>query len=316
MKAVYLEKAADFESLVLGELAQPSPGPGEVLVKVHAAAVTPSEFEWFPTFHTPAGRPRPFPVVLGHEFSGVIAAVGAGVSRFRPGNVVYGLNDWHANGAQAEFCVAPAAALAPKPRLLDPVAASVVPLSALTAWQALIEKAALQYGQRVLIHGAAGGVGVFAVQLARWRGAHVIATACETNAHFVHLLGADEVINYHAFRFEDVARHVDVVLDCVGGETLERSWSVLSKGGRLVSIAAQSAGSSEPRVRNAFMLVAANGAQLEQISTLIDAGEIRPFVEAIFPLSAAREAYARARKKGRLGKITLSLGGCAEKCAG
>jgi NADPH:quinone reductase-like Zn-dependent oxidoreductase len=177
MKAVYLKRIGGPESLVLGQIPQPQPRAGEVLVKIHATAITPTEFQWFPTFHTPAGKPRPFPIVLSHEFSGVVESLGAGVENFKVGDAVFGLNDWFANGALAELCVAPATALARKPRLLDHAQSAVVPISALTAWQGLLEKGGLQSGQRVLIHGAAGSVGIFAVQLARWRGAHVIATA-------------------------------------------------------------------------------------------------------------------------------------------
>jgi NADPH:quinone reductase-like Zn-dependent oxidoreductase len=155
----------------------------------------------------------------------------------------------------AEYCVASANALAFKPRTLDYIHSAVAPISALTAWQGLFKRANLQGGQRVLIHGAAGGVGIFAVQLARWRGARVVATASFGNLDFVRSLGANEVIDYQKTRFEDTVRDVDVVFDGVGGETLDRSWEVLAKGGKLVTIASQSAESADPRARDAFMLV-------------------------------------------------------------
>ena len=309
MKAIYLTNPAGPESLVSGEIPRPVPAAGEVLVKVHATAVTPTEFQWYPTFHTPVGEPRLFPIVPGHEFSGVIEATGPGVTEWQPGEPVYGLNDWFAGGALAEYCVAPVTGLAMKPRLLDYTQAAVAPISALTAWQGLLERAHLQSGERVLIHGAAGGVGMFAVQLARWRGAHVIATASAANLDFVRRLGAQEVIDYRAARFEDVARAVDVVFDGVGGETLERSWPVLAKNGRLVTVATASAGAAEARVREAFLLVRADGAQLAQLAALIDAGELRVFAEAVFPLAQARQAYARARQGGMRGKIALRVNG-------
>jgi NADPH:quinone reductase-like Zn-dependent oxidoreductase len=305
MQAIYLNQKAGPESLVSGDLPQPASGEGEVLVKVHATAVTPTELQWYPTFNTASGQPRPFPIVLSHEFSGVVEAPGPGVEDFKVGDAVVGLNDWFANGAQAEFCVAPVSALARKPRLLDHAQSAVVPISALTAWQGLLCKAGLQRGQRVLIHGAAGGVGVFAVQLARWRGAHVIATASAANLDFVRMLGAEQVIDYRSTRFEDLVRDVDAVFDTVGGETLERSWRVLKPGGKLVTIATQSAGAVEQRVRDAFLLVRADGSQLKQIGQLIDAGELRIFVEAVFPLAEAREAYARAQQGKMRGKIAL-----------
>jgi NADPH:quinone reductase-like Zn-dependent oxidoreductase len=156
----------------------------------------------------------------------------------------------------------------------------------------------------VLIHGAAGGVGVCAVQLARWRGAHVIGTASADNAAFVRGLGADEVIDYRARRFEDVVHGVDVVFDTVGGETLERSWGVLKPGGRLVTIAASGEGSADPRVREAFFVVEANRAQLDEIARLIDGGHLRPVVDAVFPLAQARQAYEH---KPAHGKVVLRV---------
>ncbi len=306
MKAIYLDKA-DTESLMSGDISQPLPQAGEVLVKVHATAITPTELQWFPTFNRQSGGPRPFPIVLSHEFSGVVELVGSNVSAVNVGEAVYGLNDWLANGAQAEYCVAPATALARKPKSLDHVHAAVAPISALTAWQGLFKRANLQKNQRVLIHGAAGGVGAFAVQLARWRGAHVVATASAANLDFVRALGADEAIDYRATRFEDVVCDQDVVFDSVGGETLERSWRVLKPGGKLVTVATQSEGTVEQRVRDAFMLVQADGAQLAEIAALIDAGELRVFVAEVFPLNGAREAYARARQGNLRGKIILSV---------
>jgi NADPH:quinone reductase-like Zn-dependent oxidoreductase len=307
MKAVYLEKKGGAESLVLGDLPRPFPGAGEVLVKVHATAVTPTELRWYPTFNTPAGKPRPFPIVLSHEFSGVVESPGADVAGFKAGEAVYGLGDWFANGAQAEYCVVPATAIARKPRLHDHYQAAVVPISALTVWQAFMEKAPVQRGQRVLIHGGAGAVGVFAVQLARWRGAHVIATASCGNLGFVRAVGAHEVVDHGETRFEDVARDIDIVLDTVGGETLDRSWAVLAPGGKVVTIAAQSAGAVDQRVRDAFMLVRADGSQLAQIAGLIDAGELCAFVEKVFPLAAARDAYAHAQRRRNRGKVALQV---------
>ncbi|MDB6140616.1 MAG: Alcohol dehydrogenase zinc-binding domain protein [Verrucomicrobiaceae bacterium] len=277
-----------------------------MLVRVHATAITPTELHWVPTFNTPTGQPRAFPIVLSHEMSGVVEEVGAHVSAVKPGDAVYGINDWFCNGAQAEFCIAPASSLAGKPRSLDHVQASVVPISALTAWQALFDRAKVQRGQRVLVHGAAGGVGVFAVQLAESCGAHVFATASSANLQFVRDLGAQMVIDYHKDRFEDVFQDVDVVFDCVGGETLERSWQVLRKGGRLVTIVEQ-AMTSSPRDRDAFMIVNQDGSQLAVIADLIDRGAIRVFVEGAYPLEQAREAYQRAEHGRMRGKIALRV---------
>jgi len=307
MKAIRLHTRGGPKALVYEEAPQPHPHAGEVLVRVHAAAVTPTELLWVPTWTTRTGADRPFPIILGHEFSGVIAALGAGVTEWAAGDPVYGLNDWFADGAQAEYCVAPAAPLAPKPRSLDHAQAAVVPISALTAWQALFERARLRAGQRVLIHGAAGSVGSFAVQLARWCGAHVIGTASAQNLDFVRALGADEVIDYRATRFEESVRDMDAVLDTVGGETLQRSWGVLKSSGTLVTIAAQSEGTQAPVVRDAFFIVAANRAQLAEIARLIDAGQIRVFVQEAFPLAQARQAYERAQGGGSRGKVVFRV---------
>jgi len=306
MNAIYLGKKAGAEALVLGELPRPTPKAGEVLIKVYATAVTPTELNWDPTFNQPSGEPRPFPIVLSHEFSGVVESVGVNVRDFKPGDEVFGLNDWFANGAQAEYCVAITASIARKPKSLDHAEAAVVPISALTAWQALFERGKLERNQRVLIHGAAGGVGTFAVQLARWRGAHVTATASAANLEFARALGADVVIDYRATRFEDVICDVDVVLDSVGGETLQRSWGVLKPGGKLVTIVG-AADSSDQRSRDAFMLVRSDGRQLAEIAQKIDAGEIRVFVETVLPLEDASEAYARALEGGMRGKIALEV---------
>jgi NADPH:quinone reductase-like Zn-dependent oxidoreductase len=307
MMAAYLTRRAGPQDLELGELPQPRPGKGEVLLAVHAAAITPTEFNWSPTFQARDGAPRPFPIILGHEFAGVIVDAGAGSEGVKPGDAMYGMNDWFTNGAQAEYCVAPATALAPRPRALDPTTAAVVPISALTAWQGLFERCQLKAGERVLVHGGAGGVGVFAVQLAHWRGARVTATASTRNVDFVRRLGADEVVDYRTTRYEKVVRDIDVVFDAVGGETLDRSWDVLRSGGRLVTIAAQSEAMNDPRARDAFFIVSPSREQLSGISSLLDAGALRAFVGAVFRLDQARDAYAHAQRGGMRGKVALRV---------
>lgn len=307
MRAIYLNRKAGVESLVAGEIPRPSPKESEVLVRVHATSVTPAEANWFTTFNLPFGEPRPFPIVLGHEFSGVVASVGAKVTGFATGDEVYGLSDWFSNGAQAEYCVAKATAVARKPKSLSHVQSAVVPLSALTAWQGLFQKAKLERGERVLIHGAAGGIGSFAVQLAHWRGAHVIASTSSGNFEFVRSLGADELINYRTTPFEDLVKDVNVVFDTVGGETLERSWPLLARGGRLVTVASESRAAAEPHVRDAFMPVHSDASQLTQIGRMLEEGELKAHVGSIFPLAAAKLAYARARHGLRRGKIALRV---------
>ena len=308
MKAVFLNQIAGPEALGYGETLKPQPAAGQVLVSVFATAITPTELQWEPTWKQRTGQPRPFPLILSHEFSGTVEAIGPEVTDFRLGEEVYGMNDWFENGAQAEYCVAPASFLASKPRSLAHVQASVVPISALTAWQGLFEHARLKAGERVLVHGAAGGVGAVAVQLAHWRGAYVIGTTSSQMLEFVRQLGADEVIDYRATPFETTAKGMDVVFDTVGGQTLDRSWSVLKSGGRLVTVATQSSTPADQRARDAFFIMQPNRAQLLEVGRLIDAGELQPpTVAAVFWLAQAREAYARAQQGHLGGKIVLRV---------
>jgi len=299
MRAIRLHQVGGSESLRYEDAPKPSPKDNEVLVRVSATAITPTEFAWYPTFHTPDGATRQFPIILGHEFSGVVDAIGPACMGVQVGDPVYGLSDWFINGAQADYCLTVPAHIAPKPATLDHTQASVVPISALTAWQALIDRAELSEGKRVLVHGAAGGVGSFAVQFARHKKAHVIATASAANADFVMALGADEVIDYRMTRFETVVRDVDVVLDTVGGDTRDRSWGILSKGGRLVTIAADAERCSRPRVRDAFFIVEPKRVQLIEISRLIDAGVIRPIVGTGYVMEDFRQAYEQKPVHGK-----------------
>lgn len=284
---------------------QPKPGPGEVLISVRAAGVTPTELLWHPTSHTKDDAMRVEPVPC-HEFSGVVEAVGPGVENMRPGQQIYGMNDWFSDGALAEYCVAPATSVADKPRSLNFVEAASVPIAALTAWQGLIDRSGVQAGERVLVHGGAGSVGVFAVQLAHLRHAEVIATASAHNLDFVASLGAAQVIDYRAFRFEDLAGQVDVVFDTVGGDTLDRSWPLLKPNGRLVTVATGADRSSDKRVRDAFFIVEANQGKLAVIGDIIDEGRLRPVVDAVCPPSRAAEAFAGLPERSGRGKIVIA----------
>jgi len=209
------------------------------------------------------------------------------------------MNDWFIDGAQAEYCLTVAASVAPKPMTVHHAQAAVVPISALTAWQALVDRAQLSEGQRILIHGGAGGVGSFAVQLARHKRAYVITTASADKMDFMKGLGADEVIDYRATPFETVVRNVDVVLDTVGGETRDRSWGVLKKNGRLVTVAADAEGKEEQRVREVFFIVEPHKQQLVEIARLIDDGVIRPIVGAVFSMDEVHKAYAQKPMRGK-----------------
>ena len=275
---------------------------------MYAAGVTPTELTWSESYQTPDGHER-LPTIPGHDVSGVVEALGPGVSDVSPGDAVYGLVAFPRDGSAAEYVAVRAGDLAPKPRTLDHVHAAAVPLSALTAWQALFIHAGLSEGQRVLIHGAAGGVGAFAVQLAHWRGARVSATASARHHEFLRQLGVESVIDYRTTRFEEVLRDVDVVLDTIGGDTLERSWCVLRRGGTLVSVAAPPP--PEPArdagTRGIFFVVEPSRAQLVEIARLIDAGQIRPVLDAVLPLARAREAFERGLAGHVRGKIVLRV---------
>lgn len=309
MKAVRIHSRAGPEALVYEEAPMPAIGAGEALIEVHAAGITPTEFSWNSSFTAKDGKNR-LPAIPAYEVSGRVERVGPGASDFDEGDAVYGLLDFWRDGAAAEYVTARGSDMAPKPESLDYVGAAAVPLSGLTAWQALFDYAKLVEGQSVLIHGAGGGVGSYAVQLAHWRGAHVIGTASESKAAFLQKLGADEVIDYATVRFEERARDVDVVLDTVGSETLERSWRTVRRGGVLVMIAGDAPEDKAAKygVCGASILVEPNRSELIQISRLIDAGTIHPVVDAVFPLSQARLAYERGLLGHNRGKLVLKVG--------
>jgi NADPH:quinone reductase-like Zn-dependent oxidoreductase len=219
------------------------------------------------------------------------------------------MNDWFEDGALAEYCITRAEWVAPKPARIGHVEAASVPIGALTAWQGLFDRAGLRAGERVLVHGGAGAVGVFAIQLARHRGARVITTVSKRNAEFVRGLGADEAIDYHERRFEDAARDIDVVFDCVGGETLQRSWGVLKPNGRLVTVAAGGEAAPDARIKRSFFIVEPKRGQLVDIGKLIDAGDLRPVVDAVLPLSEASRAYDEKPERTGRGKVVVSTAG-------
>jgi NADPH:quinone reductase-like Zn-dependent oxidoreductase len=245
-----------------------------------------------------------------------VVRLGPDATGFRVGEEVFARLDFARDGAYAEFVTVRASELARKPRTLDFVEAAAVPLAALTAWQALIEAtppygtAGLEPGQTVLVHAGAGGVGTFAVQLAKWRGARVIATASARNALLVRELGADEVVDGSTTRFEDVVGRADVVLDAFGGEVRRRSWKVLRPGGILVSIANPPPTQEEAAIqgaRAAYVFVQASARQLERIAALVEAGAVRPVVSHVFPLAEARRAHELSEAGHTAGKIVLRV---------
>jgi NADPH:quinone reductase-like Zn-dependent oxidoreductase len=291
MKAMRLAETASPSTLVEASLAQPQPGPGEVLIRVSAAGVIRTELQWYPTTHTKTGQPRTS-AVPAHEFSGTISALGEGVTSFTIGQAVFGMNDWFEDGALAEYCLTLASSIAPAPITLSSVEAATVPISALTAWQGLFHRGHLHPGDRVLIHGGAGGVGLFAVQIAHLHGAHVIATASSRNFDFIRQLGAAEVIDSRATRFEDdITQPVDIVFDTIGGNTLARSFPLIRPGRFAVTITSDHEASEDPRIKEAFFIVEPHQRQLMEIAALIDTHKLHTFVDAVVPLAQANDAY-------------------------
>ena len=314
MRALRAYARSDPSRLVVEEAPLPTVGPGDVLVRVHASGVSPGELDWGGTWIGHDGTPRTPPIIPGHEVAGVVVTVGSATAGIAVGDEVFGFIDSQRDGADAEYVAVRADELAPKPVTVTHAQAAAVPLSALTAWQALFDQGNLARGQRVLIHGGAGGVGSFAVQLARWRGARVAATSSARDAELVRGLGADEVIDYRSQRFEDVVSDQDLVFDTVGGDTWERSWSVLHRAGRLVSIAVPRPPDREPvdDRRAIWFIVRPDRGQLIEIGGLIDAGRVRPIVSAELPLADGREAYGATRQRGGPGKAVLLVAGSPE----
>jgi NADPH:quinone reductase-like Zn-dependent oxidoreductase len=298
-------KAMEFtDKLSLQPVIRPVPEPqaGEMLIQVSAVGVMPTEKLWSTTSHYADGTARS-KAIPGHEFSGTVAGLGAGVTGYRLGDAVFGLNDWYAEGATAEFCITKPSNLSLKPSSLSHIEAASVPISLLTAWQGLHVRAKLQKSERVLIHGGAGAVGLFVVQLAKSRGAYVIATSSKANIDFVEQLGANEVIDYRERRFEE-AGIVDVIFDTVGGETLDRSWNLLKPSGRLVAIAAEVESSTDPREKSAYFIVEQDGEQLASLGKLFDSGELKAFVKAELPMEEADHAYSGSIA-GNPGKLII-----------
>ena len=310
MKAIRVHGRGGPDHLSYDDAPKPQAGPGEVLARVGATAVIATELTWDETYQTPDGDPRPLPIP-GHDLAGVVAEVGPGVTDFAAGAEVYALTAFDRDGAEAEYTIALPYELAPKPQTLDMVQAAAVPLAALTAWQALFIHAHLSKGQTALIHGGAGGVGSYAVQLARWAGARVITTASARHHDFLRSLGADQVIDYTTTPFEEVVHDVDVVFDTVGGEALARSWQVVKNGGVVVSVVSPRPADDPTRTRAQFVwfIVEPSGEQLRAIGDLIDAGQIQPIVSQVFPLAEAREAWETASSGHAQGKIVLRVEG-------
>jgi NADPH:quinone reductase-like Zn-dependent oxidoreductase len=309
MKAVRTHNYGGPEVLKYEDTPRPQVvAPTEMLIRVHAAGLNPVDSairdgqvkEIFPV---------KFPWIPGSDVSGVVEEVGGNVTRFKTNDEVFALLNPAKGGAYAEYVVVRESDVALKPKSLQHIRAAAIPVAAITAWNALFETGQLQAGQRVLIHGGAGGVGHFAVQLSKRKGAHVIATASAKNHELIFELGADEVIDYHAQKFENVARNVDIVLDTIGSDTQERSWKVLKKGGILVSIVQPPSEEMAKAVsaRGAMLQSRPDGAKLAEIAKIFDSGNLAPVIDRILPLSEARRAQELSQSGHTRGKIVLRV---------
>jgi NADPH:quinone reductase-like Zn-dependent oxidoreductase len=308
MKAVVILKYGSPARLEYTDVARPTPGDGELLVRVHAAGVNPIDDK------VRAGLLSEFmhysmPLIVGWDVAGVVESTGKNVTRFKSGDAIFAYMNLKLPGAYAEYAIVRESEACPKPAKLSFVEAAAVPLAAMTAWQALVDTAKLEKGQTVLIHGAAGGVGTFAVQIAKARGARVIGTSSPKSLDFLRELGVDEAIDYTSTRFEDAAKNVDVVLDPIGGDTQARSFGVLKKGGILVSIVEppDQTVAKEKGVRATIMLAHPDAGELAELAKLLDAGKLKPIVSKVYPLHNARGAHEQIATKHTRGKLVLEV---------
>ena len=307
MKAVRVHQFGGLDALVYEDVPRPAPGEREALVRVRAAGVGP----WDALIRSgQSGIAQPLPLTLGSDLAGVVESVGPGVSGLRAGDEVFGVTNPRFTGAYAEYAVADAAMIALKPSRLSSIEAASVPVVAVTAWQMLFDHGRVEAGQRVLVQGAAGSVGAYAVQLAKEAGAEVTGTAFSGAVDAVRALGADRVIDVSTRRFEEQAQDVDVVIDTVGGETLARSFAVLKPGGILVSVVAlpDQGKAAQYGVRGVFFYVAVTTQCLTEIAARLDSGRLTALVGDVLPLAEARLAHEMlAGKPHRRGKIVLAV---------
>jgi NADPH:quinone reductase-like Zn-dependent oxidoreductase len=307
MLAVRIESFGGPEVLRLQQLPVPEPGAGEILLKIHAASVNPVDYK-IRSGKYPAVKSDKLPYILGRDVCGTVEACGADATAFAIGDPLYGVPDIR-GGGYAEYVSLKESDAARKPDTLDAAAAAAIPLAGLTAWQGLFRYGQLKPGQRVLIHAGSGGVGHFAIQFAKAKGAHVITTVSAENVDFVRGLGADEVIDYQRQRFEEAAGKVDMVFDLIGGETQERSWEILNKGGILVSTltAPSPEKAAALGVRGTRFTVAESGAELAEIAGLVESGKVKPVVSKIFPLREVVAAQIAVEQGHTRGKIVLTV---------
>lgn len=307
MRAARIHEFGPPDVIVVEDIPRPAPGPGELLVRVAAAGVGPWD-AWIRENKTQVKVS--LPLILGSDLSGVVEEIGLDVSGFNVGDKVYGVTNPQFVGAYAEYAVAAAGMMAAKPARLEDIEAASAPVVATTAWQMLFDYAVAKAGQSILIHGAAGNVGAYAVQMASQVGLQVVATASSENAQFVKDLGAAQVVNYNEQQFEDVVENVDIVLDMVGGETRDRSIHVLKRGGILVSVVSPIPDSlKRPDIRTVFFLVEVTTARLNALADLFNRGKLKTQVGTVLALDQVRTAHQMlAGAPHKRGKIVLRMG--------
>jgi NADPH:quinone reductase-like Zn-dependent oxidoreductase len=297
MRAVRLHPPGGIDALFVDETEVPKPGPGEALVRVYAAAITRDELDW---------ATDRLPAIVSYELSGVVEEVGGDVGDLAIGNDVFALTPFDRDGVAAEHAVVPAVLLAPKPRGLSHLESAALPLAGLTSWQGLFVHGELQPNQRILILGAAGGVGHLATQLAKWRGAHVVGTASVGAAELARGYGAGQVLD-PAAPFVGSIEPVDLVFDTVGGDVLARSADVIREGGRLVAVAEEPPPEIAERVIATYFVVEPVREQLLELVRLANDGTLRPAIDSVFPLEDARAAFERVMSPGKRGKVVIEV---------
>jgi NADPH:quinone reductase-like Zn-dependent oxidoreductase len=305
MKAITIHEFGGLEVLRLEEVEIPIPSDDDLLVKVYASSVNPIDWKIREGMRVPIK----FPLTMGLDLSGVVVGIGKAVTGFQVGDSVYGRPNPLLNGAFAEYIIIKADLVALKPQSLDHIHAAALPLAGLTAWQALFEHGDLKAGEKVLIHGASGGVGSLAVQLAKWTDAYVIGTTSEKNIDFVKSLGADEVINYRTEKFQDTLSEIDLVFDTVGGETQKHSLQVLKHSGRLITIMAPEyiEMAKEKNISLKSFSTTSNPAHLRQMAELVDLGKLRPIIAAVMPLEETFIAEKMVEGGHMVGKIVIQI---------
>ena len=303
MQAARIHDYGDPEQIKIERVPRPEPKTGEVLVRLNAVGVNPADWKMRAGYYREF-MPLTFPWTPGIEGAGIVEAVGPDVTTFKPGQAVFGL----INNSYAEYAVAPAKNLYAKPAFLSFEQTASISLGALVAWRAVIEEAAVQPGQRVLVHGGAGGVGIYVVQFACGKGARVTATTSAANADFVRSLGAENVIDYHATKFEDVVKDMDAAIDTVGGDVIERSLRVIRPGGILVTVAGRvDPETGKARGVRAVSAGPADTTKLQQIAKMLESKQIAPVVGQVFPLAQARLAQEQSQTGHGRGRIILRI---------